>query len=207
MPEHPDFLFFDVGNVLLHFDHHVAARQLAALAGADPAQVYEQVFESGLELRAEAGEINAAQYCDAVRRVLGRDVPDDQIVLADAAIFRINLGVHSVVAHLKRSGYRLGLLSNTSQIHWDYYASGRYGLIPGAFDVHARSYDLKTLKPDAAIYERAAKLAGSPRRIFFVDDREEHVAGARAAGWDAVHYTTTTRLVMDLRERGVRVNW
>jgi hypothetical protein len=35
----------------------------------------------------------------------------------------------------------------------------------------------------------------------------DNVAGARQAGFDAVQYTSTLRLVADLRERGLHFNY
>jgi HAD superfamily hydrolase (TIGR01509 family) len=62
------------------------------------------------------------------------------------------------------------------------------------------------MKPDAAIYARAEQLACvSPGDIFFVDDRPENVAGARAMGWDAVLYHTPERLLAELEARGIDI--
>jgi hypothetical protein len=35
----PLFLYFDLGNVILHFDHRVAARQIAVLTGLPETRV------------------------------------------------------------------------------------------------------------------------------------------------------------------------
>ena len=40
---------------------------------------------------------------------------------------------------------------------------------------------------------------------FFVDDIEENVAGAAAAGFDAALYTSTPQLLADLRKRGLEL--
>ena len=32
----PKFIYFDLGNVLLRFDHELACRQMAAVAGTTP---------------------------------------------------------------------------------------------------------------------------------------------------------------------------
>ena len=70
------------------------------------------------------------------------------------------------------------------------------------------SCQVRAAKPDAAIFQAAAELAGvPPEEIFFTDDLAEHVAGAREAGFDAVQYTSTPRLVAELRDRGLRFNY
>jgi putative hydrolase of the HAD superfamily len=58
----PQFLYFDLGNVLLWFDHHLAARQMAAVAGVAEERVWRLVFEGELEQRYEAGEIGDREF-------------------------------------------------------------------------------------------------------------------------------------------------
>ena len=70
------------------------------------------------------------------------------------------------------------------------------------------SYQIGAVKPDAAIFQAAAQKAGRAHtEIFFVDDIAGHVAGAKAAGFDAVQYTTTAKFVEDLRSRGLKFNY
>ena len=70
------------------------------------------------------------------------------------------------------------------------------------------SYEMRALKPEAKIYAAAAELAGvPPGEIFFCDDIMGHVTAARAAGFDAVQYTSTPALLAELYGRGVRLNY
>jgi FMN phosphatase YigB (HAD superfamily) len=109
---------------------------------------------------------------------------------------------------LSAAGYRLGLLSNICELHWNYVSDGRFGLLRETFETVALSYQLKAMKPDAKIYLKAAELAGvAPQEIFYVDDIAGHVEGARAVGVDAVQYTTTPALVTELRRRGLEFNY
>jgi glucose-1-phosphatase len=204
----PRFLYFDLGNVLLKFDHRRAARQMGEVAGVAAEKVWQVVFDSDLEARFEAGEVDAAEF----HRIFCRETnstPDCQSLLfAGAEIFTPNLSIFPIVAQLHSAGYRLGILSNTCSSHWDYCIDGRYGLLERAFEVYALSYEIGCCKPARQIFERAAEMAGVPTsEIFYVDDIAGHVAGARAAGMDAVQYTDTPQLVADLRQRGLQFNY
>jgi glucose-1-phosphatase len=204
----PRFIYFDLGNVLLHFSHDQACRQVAEAMGCSPGAVREVLFSSGLEHRYEAGEMTTPEFAEEFFAALGRRAPVEKLAHAAGAIFQINESIWPVVAQLSAAGYRLGVLSNTCEVHREYFASGRYSLIPAAFSVMAMSYELRSMKPAREIYERAAALAGCvPSEIFFTDDLAENVAGARAAGFDAVQYTTTPALVRELWDRGVRFNY
>jgi FMN phosphatase YigB (HAD superfamily) len=204
----PSFLYFDLGNVLLKFDHHLAARQMAELAGVSEERVWNLVFASDLELRYEAGELDDRQFYEIFCAETNSRPDKDALLFAASAIFTPNAPMFPVVAALHAAGYRMGILSNTCGGHWRYCTDGRYGLISMAFEVYALSYELKACKPDPRIFAGAAKLAGvPPREIFFVDDIAGHVQAACEAGFDAVQYTTTAQLVDDLRRRGLQFNY
>lgn len=212
-PRQPRFLYFDLGNVLLYFDHAIACRQMAAVAStaARPItaqQVREAVFESTLESEFEAGQVSGdefyARFCDATQ------TRPDRAALERAAneIFWPNLSMKPLVAALFAARWQIGILSNTNIWHWQYVADGRYGPLPSAFDVHALSFELGAMKPKLSIYQRAAEMAGfAPDEIFYVDDVPDNVVAAREAGFDAVQYTTTHNLAKELRQRNVGMNY
>lgn len=204
----PRFIYFDLGNVLLFFDHRLAARQMGEVAGVPADRVWDVVFGSDLELRFEAGEFDDREFYEIFCRETDSRGDYDAFLLAGSAIFTPNVSIFPVVAALDAAGYRLGILSNTCPGHWRYCSDGRYGLIKQAFPVTALSYELGACKPSPKIFAGAANLAGvRPEEIFFVDDIPGHIAGAKAAGFDAVQYTTTPALVAELRKRGVEFNY
>jgi 2-haloacid dehalogenase len=68
------------------------------------------------------------------------------------------------------------------------------------------SGDVGLIKPDVAIYETHAKNFGlEPAATIFIDDSLPNVEGAKAAGWQAVHFTGTAKLRNDLAAYGVSV--
>lgn len=205
----PKFLYFDLGNVLLLFDHEIACRQIGEESGI-PCQVVRQiVFDGDLELSYERGDVSTSEFFEILCRQAGlsRILDLNRMCRAAAAIFEVNVPMLSLVSQLRSAGQRLGILSNTCEAHWDYAFDGRYTFLTNLFDVYALSYKLKSLKPEPEIYAAAARLAGyEPTEIFFVDDRPDNVAAAIASGFDAVQFTSVSTLAADLRERGVRFN-
>ncbi len=204
----PRFIYFDLGNVLLFFDHHLAARQMAAVAGITEALAWQTVFAGDLEQRYEAGQVDDRQFYEAFCSATSTRPDYDALALAGSEIFRPNTAIVPLVGALQSAGCRLGILSNTSPAHWAYCTGGRYAVIDRAFSVHALSYEIGACKPDVHIFTAAANLAGvAPEEIFFTDDIAGHVAGARAAGFDAVQYTTPQALAGELRQRGLQFNY
>jgi putative hydrolase of the HAD superfamily len=208
MLREPRFIYFDLGNVILHFDHRRSARQMAAVAGLTEEAVWRTVFESTLEADSESGRITArefwSRFCQATRTQ-----PDyDALILAAADMFELNAPIVPIVAHLHAAQYPLGILSNTNDIHWQFISQGRYAVLRYFFQVTALSFQVGVMKPDPRIYQEAAKLAKTPpEAIFFTDDRPENVEAACQAGYDAVRFEGAGQLAAELRRRGVRWNY
>jgi putative hydrolase of the HAD superfamily len=121
-------------------------------------------------------------------------------------MFELNVGILPVVAALQRRRIPIGILSNTCDLHWRHLLGRGWGILPGGFRPVILSYEIGASKPEPEIFERAAERAGTPpERIFFCDDLPEHVAAARAAGWDAELFTSAPRLADQLARRGMRL--
>jgi glucose-1-phosphatase len=206
-PAIPKFLYFDLGNVLLHFDHHRAARQMATVSGIAPEVVWRAVFESDLQLRYERGAISTREFYEHYCAVTKSQPDYDALCYAAADIFTLNCDTGPIISALATAGYRIGILSNTCEVHWRHLHDGHTQL-DRSFELYALSYQLGSLKPETEIYLAAAKLAGvAPTEIFYCDDRPENVGGALKAGYDAVLYETPEKLHRELRERGLKFNY
>ena len=146
----------------------------------------------------------------AIAQSLGDSAPDPDyhaLRRAGSAFFELNVPIVPIVTQLAAARHRLGILSNTCESHWE-YCHDRFTILRDLFDVCTLSYEVGALKPAAEIFHAAADAAEvAPSEIFFVDDRPEHVAGARDVGFDAVQFTTPARLATELRRRGVDFNY
>ncbi len=66
-----EFVYFDLGNVLLSFDPLRACANLASRLNISDAQARVAVYESGLQDRFEHGEVTGEQFASDIRRRLG----------------------------------------------------------------------------------------------------------------------------------------
>lgn len=208
----PKFFYFDLGNVLLTFDHHTACAQVGELLGVPAAKVWEVMFASELQSRHEQGLVSSRRVYETVCRQCcdgRRQWPDDrQFHVAHSDIFRLHVPLMPVVTQLYASGHPLGILSNTCEEHWKHICDTRFPVLARLFRVAVLSYQQRRSKPEPGIYEAAVRQAGvEPKDVFFVDDREENVEGALQAGLDAVRFHTPRQLAAALRGRGVRFNY
>lgn len=203
----PKFFYFDLGNVVFHFSHRRAAEQMAEVAGIDADRVWQVVFDGGLQRRVELGEIDARQMYELFCQETDTRPEFEALERAGSDIFDFNKPILPVIGQLDAAGHRLGILTNTCESHWNFLTSQRNGILPEAFDIFIRSYEVGVRKPDAKIYQVAADRAEvAPDEIFFVDDLKDNVEAARAAGFDAIQFTDTTALIRELVARQVPFN-
>jgi len=206
MSRRPEFVFLDLGNVLFAFDRGRAFRQMAAAAGTTAAAVEAAVMGGGLQADLEAGRIDWPAFHAAFSRLTGTTSDPHALAGAASDMFTLRADMIPVVAALERIGCPFGILSNTCAIHWEHLRGGGWSCLTGAVSRIVLSYEVKAAKPDRRIYDVAANAAGvAPERIFFTDDLPEHVAAARAAGWDAEVFTSTAGLLTALDDRGLNL--
>jgi glucose-1-phosphatase len=202
----PKFIYFDLGKVLIDFSNERMWRQVGEAAGISP-EAARTALASGLQLDYEAGKLDSRGFHEAFCRLTGTQPSYETFSLAFNDIFTPIASMWPVVGQLYQAGHRLGILSNTCEGHWN-HCLNRYNILRAFFAVHVKSYEIGAVKPSAAIFCKAAELAGCrPEEIFYTDDVAGHVAAARSVGFDAVLYTTTLELVTELRARGVSFNY
>ena len=200
----PEFVFLDLGNVIVSFDRDRAYRQMAEIAGIDEAAVRQAVEPTGLNAAIERGAIDWRAFHEAFCRQTGSAPAADALARAASDMFALNVAMLPVIAGLERAGIPIGILSNTCGPHWEHLLGSGYAVLPGNFAVIVLSHEVAAVKPERDIYELAAAKAGvDPERIFFCDDIAAHVDAARAAGWDAEVFESAAGLIDALDRRGV----
>lgn len=200
----PQFIYFDLGNVLCTFDRERAFRQMAEVCGAPASAVREVVMDGGLQAALERGDLDWPAFHEAFSRQTGTRSDRDRLAAAASDMFELHVAMLPVIAGLTRIGCPCGILSNTCGIHWEHLLASRYAVLPGTFAPVVLSYETGACKPEPDIFAAATARAGvSAERIFFCDDLPEHVAAARSAGWDAELFTTPQLLVDALARRGL----
>lgn len=205
----PRFIYFDLGNVLLSFSHERMCSQMAAVAGVDAATIRRVLFEETPQLRSlqwrfERGELDTDAIYEAFCDAIGSRPERPALYAAASDMFAELPDSVALVRRLHAAGNRLGILSNTNPVDFE-FARERFAFLRACFELAVVSYEAREMKPDRAIYEHAARVAGvATDEVFFTDDRQENVDGALAAGLDAVLFTSVTQLSDDLAKRGVK---
>ncbi len=201
-----NFIYFDLGRVLLDFTHERGFEQIAAASGLTAQAVNDAMMKSGLSDRYETGELTSEEFHKAFCETTGSHISLDDLMTAWGDIFDLMPATVALAANLRSAGNRIGILSNTCAAHWE-FAARKFRVLDQIFDPVVTSYEAKSMKPDAGIYQAAAQAAAcDPGNLFFVDDREENVEGARKLGWHAVLFQSARQLSHDLEALGVEFN-
>jgi putative hydrolase of the HAD superfamily len=176
---------FDIGNVLLKFDFSKALRAVAAHS-----QVTNETEALGLIDRIKAayedGQIDRVTFLRSVFDVLKYRGTEATFIAAWEDIFEPNEPMVALVEQLAVR-YPLYLLSNTNDIHRDYFLR-QYSFFRH-FKGGTYSYIAHASKPGREIYEIACRDHGlTPAETFFIDDLLPNVETARGLGFQTHHY-------------------
>jgi putative hydrolase of the HAD superfamily len=194
-------VIFDLGKVLVYFDFQRGFEALAGICPYSAAEVRRRIASTGLVERFETGLVEPRDFVERLSRTLKLKIDYDEFCRIWSCIFTERLIPECMLAGLA-ARYRLVLLSNTNAIHFEAirrdYPWLRY------FHELVLSYEVKAMKPDAAIFREAIRRAGCrPEECFYTDDIPAYVEAARALGIDAVRFESAARIAAELRARGI----
>lgn len=200
---------FDLGNVLLGFDHRLIERRLAALAdpGADDAtREADRKVVWELSALLERGAVEAGAFIDAcidLPTLRGR-VDAEQFRLLWCDIFWPRPAA-LVLATALADRMPLVMLSNTNALHAE-WAQARHPEVFAPFRATVFSHELGRCKPDPAAFEAAVARAGTEAgRCLYVDDIAAYVDAARRCGLRAVPYISAGAVRDALRLLGIPI--
>ena len=180
--KNPDYdaFIFDLGRVLVDFDHNISAARIAKLTGKPQEWLYQLFFESELIKSFDEGRISPRKFYSEVKKLIGLKVSYEEFVPAWADIFSEKKAVCEFAVNLKKD-YRLVLMSNVNVLQFERIRKN-FPII-SQMDALVLSYEVGAMKPDLKIYESAIKAAkATPERIIYTDDRPELVEGGIKAG-------------------------
>jgi FMN phosphatase YigB (HAD superfamily)/DNA-binding Xre family transcriptional regulator len=177
-----EFVFFDINGCLVRF-YHRAFTRLAETSGA-PADVIETTFWHYND-EVCRGDMGMDEFNRAFAKALG--IPKvNWLEYYLEAIDPIE-EMHDVVRWTAQN-YKIGLLTN---IMPGFIAVMRErGILPNVqYDIIIDSSEVKSIKPEAAIYESATKAAGcKPGEILLVDDARTNLMAAEKQGWHVLWF-------------------
>jgi putative hydrolase of the HAD superfamily len=117
---------FDLGNVILPFEHRQIATKLHAKSlmqeGCSPEVIFDAMFdfESGMVNPYEEGLMSSAEFFSELKHKFWLDMDLGDFKDIWNPIFKEDPNVNDAIIYLKEKGYPLFLLSNTNELHFSY---------------------------------------------------------------------------------------
>ncbi len=180
-------VLFDMGRVLVHYDHQTTMASTAALWDVPLAALRDVMQEVGDALG--IGDMDAEAFHKFLSTRFGLATQFEPFLAAfGAGIQRDEAALAYALSLQARPGVTVAVISNTNDAHVRWLDE----LVPELqeFDLVMMSNEVGLAKPDPAIFETALELLElAPQQTIFVDDSAANVAAARALGMAGIVHT------------------
>lgn len=198
----PQAVIFDLGKVLLDFDWSIAARKMSARS-AMPAGDLLKVFDySPLVVEFELGLISSEHFFKEASRAADfrGDFEEFSEVFSD--IFTEIEAMTRMHSELRRRGIPTFIFSNTNDLAIRHVRS-RFPFFSD-FDGYVLSYEHRTMKPDAKLYDVVERISGRRgTELLYIDDRQENIEAGRTRGWQVILQEQPEKTIAAVRQTGL----
>lgn len=175
-------VIFDLGNVLLPYDHRRTVSAVASLCECDE-KVVDELFHT-LGDAIGTGALEATAFCHTLLVETGAPAGvtcDDLFDALCAGLDRDELTLAYAVELQQRPQVTVGVISNTNQIHVSWLDDHVPEL--AELDLVMMSNEVELLKPDPEIFLLALELLDvPPAQAIFIDDQPANVDAAALLG-------------------------
>ena len=197
-----EVILFDLGNVILPFSHFQIAEKLSRFSQKkefqDPQKIFSYLFdfEKGTVNSYETGRVSSSKFFQSLKEILHLSISFEEFIPIWNDIFTEDREVSEIIRSLKGKK-KLGLISNTNSLHFDYILS-TFPIIR-TFDKWILSHEVGFKKPAVQIFQRAIEWASvEPEKILLIDDTKGHVEVAVSLGMQGIHFISANQLKEEL---------
>jgi putative hydrolase of the HAD superfamily len=191
---------FDYGGVLVHNQTHEDQRQLADIAGI-PGQLFTALYWAKRPPY-DKDQVTAAEYWTGVARDAGVTLSPTNIEelteLDTESWMQFDAVMWEWIGELRAAGKRLAMLSNMPRDLGQALKTRTNRL--ASFDHVTLSYEVRSAKPEPAVFEHCLEGLGTPTdQLLFFDDRIDNIQGAEALGIRGIQFTGRDEILLRLR--------
>ena len=196
-------VLFDMEGVLSHYDRSARVDHLAATSGQAPETVRHAIWGSGLEARADAGQISDDEYLRALGDLLGCRIDREDWLAARHASITPNGQVIALAARVAER-HSIAVLTNNCCLVSDHigYLNPPVAQLFGPHVYASASFG--AAKPAAQAYLGCLEQLGrGAAETLFIDDTDANVTGAINAGLQGYKFVSADALSEELERRGL----
>lgn len=205
-------IIFDYGGVILNIDPQKTLKKLVKLGVKGFDKLAGKIIENKLYFELEKGEISPAEFRVGLRKLLNFEFTDLQLDEAwNALILDMPPGRIKLLEQIRHQ-YRIFMLSNTNEIHYNRYRGDLekqfgYALFSELFEKVYLSHKIGYRKPDYRIYDYVIQDSGvEAGETLFIDDNKENIKAARRVGLLGYHLCEGTDITDLFKDGRLAVN-
>jgi glucose-1-phosphatase len=191
-------LVFDLGGVLVENGGRAALTAMLPQK-AQPGDVRLRWLASSVVQQFERGHISSNEFASSLVKEWGLELDPLEFIQAFATWPKgFFPGARELLINL-RPHYQLACLTNSNEVHW-----ARFPELATMFDFAFSSHEIGHVKPDAAAYKfLLTRTKAEAENVYFFDDLQPNVEGARALGIKAIQVEGISALKAALQREGL----
>jgi putative hydrolase of the HAD superfamily len=206
MPTEIRAVILDFGEVLCHLPTPEAIDRLARMFQMDS----QSFFPIYLESRGpyDRGDLLPGEYWEKFAARLGVHLDANAIARArqiDLELWsQINEAMIRWLQQIHSAGFKTAILSNMPSDMVSHLRNNFAWI--NHFDHHIFSAEVRSIKPEPAIYQHCIEVLGvQPSEALFIDDRDANLEQARAVGIRSIRFQSVEQLRRDLQTLGFTI--
>ncbi len=177
-------IIFDFGGVILDIDPELTINAFKAFEGD---KAFSSIEESKVLWKFERGEISREALHKEICAFLGKQISNDEFYNAWNALLLDYKPERIARLQELAKTHRLILLSNTNEIHFEYFAKKLTDEYQVTFnDLFSKVYlsnKMGLIKPDIKIYKQVVEESGlKPAKTLFIEDTPKNAEAANQIG-------------------------
>jgi putative hydrolase of the HAD superfamily len=202
-------IVFDLGNVIFKFDLMKFIKAYIQRIPDHKITDFNKLIPTYSEFAYsyEKGNISSFDFYAILAKRTHYNGTYNEFVLQWNNIFEPIPETIELIVELANN-YKLAILSNTNELHFD-YLKDRYPGVFVLFNDFFLSYKFRSRKPEDKIYQHLIRHYSIynilPSEIFFTDDIEENIEAAKKIGINSYLFTKTYDLIKKLKEKKVLI--
>jgi glucose-1-phosphatase len=190
-------LIFDLGNVIVAFDHRKISERLAPICDHSSDVIFSRAVAGAFVQEYGLGRISTPEFLAIVRRELDLQISDEDFYDAWNCTFRPEPIIAESLIEILSKKYKLLILSDTNEMHFGFLRKN-FPILK-YFDDFIVSHQVGVAKPSAEIFRKAVERAACrPDECLFIDDAPANVEGAKKIGMNAWRFSSVEQLTAEL---------
>jgi putative hydrolase of the HAD superfamily len=191
---------FDYGGVLVEHQTDADQAHMAGIAGVSKDLFSKFYWAERPDY--DKGRVSYSEYWEKVARLAGTTLTEqtiEELVEFDnVSWMQFDSVMWEWIDQLRAAGKRVAMLSNMPRELGEALKTRTQRL--DSFNQVTLSYEVRSTKPEPAIYEHCLQgLGTSPEQTLFIDDRIANVQGAEVLGMRGVLFTSRDDMLLLLR--------